>query len=135
MATATPRPSPATLVRSGVQIPLNMITPRIKLGYGEEIVTSFGTLRRKGLFGNRYGELHVTNQRIAFVKAVLDGVVAATLSPFGVKPAIVFERHTIRSIDKVALRKQFAIEISDGRKTERFLVEEAEADAAMALLG
>jgi hypothetical protein len=116
-----------------VQIPINLTTPRIKLGYGEEIVHTFGVLRRKGLFGNRYGELHVTNQRIAFVKAVMQGLAGA--APFGVKPAIVFERHTIQSIGKVALRRQFAIEISDGRKTERFLVEEAEADAAMAMLG
>jgi hypothetical protein len=117
-----------------VQIPINLTTPRIKLGYGEEIVHTFGTLRRKGLFGNRYGELHVTNQRIAFVHAVMQGIAAAAISPFGVKPTIVFERRTIQ-INKVALRRQFAIQITDGRKTERFLVEEAEADTAMALLG
>ena len=50
-----------------MKIPANLTTPRIKLGYGEEVVHSFGTLRRKGIFGNRYGELHVTNQRVAFV--------------------------------------------------------------------
>jgi hypothetical protein len=124
-----------TLVRVGVQIPINLTTPRIKLGYGEEIVHTFGTLRRKGLFGGRhYGELHVTNQRIAFVDAVMQGIAAAALSPYGVKPTIVFERRTVQ-VNKVALKKRFAIEITDGRKTERFLVEEAEADAAMALLG
>jgi len=111
-----------------------MSTPRMKLGYGEEIVQSFEALRRKGLFGNRYGELHVTNQRVAFVKSLMDGLAATAISKFGVKPAIVFDRSSIRSIDKVPLRKRFAIEISDGRRTERFLVEEADADVAIALL-
>ena len=116
-----------------MKIPANMTTPRIKLGYGEEVVQSFGTLRRKGIFGNRYGELHVTNQRIAFVKAVMDGIAASAISKFGVKPTIVFERGSIKSIDKVPHKKQVAIVISDSRKTEKFLVDAADADAALAL--
>lgn len=114
-----------------MKIPVNLTTPTIRLGYGEEIVQTFGTLRRKGIFGNRYGELHVTNQRIAFVKAVMSGIAAA--SPFGTKPTIVFERGAIRKIEKVPARKQVALLITDARKTERFVVDEAEADAAIAL--
>ncbi len=115
-----------------MKIPANLTTPRIKLVYGEEVVHSFGTLRRKGIFGNRYGELHVTNQRVAFVKAVMDGLAASAISKFGVKPSIVFERSSIKSIDKVPHKKQIAIVIVDGQKTERFLVDEADADAALA---
>jgi hypothetical protein len=117
-----------------VKIPFNMTTPNIKLGYGEEIVQTFGTLRRKGIFGNRYGELHVTNQRVAFVKAVMQGIAASAISQFGVKPAIVFERGKIQSVDKVPVRKQVALVISDGNRTERFVVDESEADTALALL-
>jgi len=117
-----------------MQLPANMSTPRMKLGYGEEIVHSFAVLRRRGLFGNRYGELHVTNQRVAFVKALMQGLAVETVSRFGVKPSIVFDRSAIQKLDKISLRKQFAIEIGDGRKTERFLVDEGEADVAMALL-
>ena len=116
-----------------MKIPTNLTTPRIKLGYGEEVVHSFGTLRRKGIFGNRYGELHVTNQRVAFVKAVMDGLATTAISKFGVKPTIVFDRGSIKSIDKVAHKKQVAIVIADGKKTERFLVDADEADAALAL--
>jgi hypothetical protein len=115
-----------------MKLPANLTTPRIKLGYGEEVVHAFGTLRRKGIFGNRYGELYVTNQRVAFVKSVMDGVAAAAINKFGVKPTIVFERSTITSIDKVAHKKQVAIVIADGKKTERFLVDAADADAAIA---
>ena len=117
-----------------MKIPFNMTTPNIKLGYGEEIVQTFGTLRRKGIFGNRYGELHVTNQRVAFVKAVMQGLAATAISQFGVKPAIMFDRGKIRSINKVPVRKQVALEISDGTRTERFVVDESEADTALALL-
>jgi hypothetical protein len=117
----------------GVKIPANLTAPSIRLGYGEEIVQTFGTLRRKGIFGNRYGELHVTNQRIAFVKAVMSGIAATAVSPFGTKPTIVFERGAIRKIEKVPARKQVALMITDARKTERFVVDEAEADAAIAL--
>jgi hypothetical protein len=117
-----------------VKLPFNMTTPNIKLGYGEEIVQTFGTLRRKGIFGNRYGELHVTNQRVAFVRAVMQGLAATAISQFGVKPAIVFERGKIQSINKVPVRKQVALEISDGNRTERFVVDESEADTALALL-
>ncbi len=115
-----------------MKIPANLTTPRIKLGYGEEVVHAFGTLRRKGIFGNRYGELYVTNQRVAFVKAVMDGLAASAISKFGVKPSIVFERSSIKSMDKVPHKKQIAIVIADGKRTERFLVDEADADAALA---
>ena len=111
-----------------------MSTPQIKLGYGEEVVQTFGTLRRKGVFGNRYGELHVTNQRVAFVKAVMQGLAAVAIGKLGVKPSIVFDRSSIQSIQKMPVKKQFALEISDGKKTERFLVDEVEADAALVLL-
>ena len=117
-----------------VKLPFNMTTPNIKLVYGEEIVQTFGTLRRKGIFGNRYGELHVTNQRVAFVRAVMQGLAATAISQFGVKPAIIFERGKILSINKVPVRKQVALEISDGKRTERFVVDEVEADTALALL-
>ncbi len=116
-----------------MKIPANLTTPRIKLGYGEEVVHSFGTLRRKGIFGNRYGQLHVTNQRVAFVKAVMDGIAATAINKFGVKPSIVFDRSMIKSIDKVAHKKQVAIVIADGKRTEKFLVDADEADAALAL--
>jgi len=115
-----------------MKIPTNLSAPRIKLGYGEEVVQTFGTLRRKGIFGNRYGELHVTNQRVAFVKAVMGGLAATAISKFGVKPTIVFDRHAIKSIEKVPHNKQVAIVIADGKKTERFLVDAADADAALA---
>jgi hypothetical protein len=114
-----------------MQIPARLATPQIKLGYGEQVLRSL-TSRRKKVFASRYGELHLTNQRIAFVAAVAstDGV-----SPWGVKPSIVFDRSAIRSVDKVAMKRGVAIEIRDHRKTERFVVEdEAEVDTVIALL-
>jgi hypothetical protein len=116
-----------------MQIPAKLSTPQIKLGYGEEVLQTFATLRRK-LFASRYGELHLTNQRVAFVTAVAEGVAAAGVSRWGVKPAIVFERGSIRSIGKVVVKRGVALEITDHRKTERFVVDETEAETAIALL-
>lgn len=116
-----------------MQVPANMTTPNLKLGYGEEIVQTFGTLRRKGLFGNLYGELHVTNQRVVFVKALMSGLAATAVSKFGVKPTVSFDRSTIQAVDKVAAKKRVALVIRDGQKAERFLIEDAEADALVAM--
>src|SRR5262249_17801338 len=128
---------PGCAVRDkAMKIPFNMSTPNIKLAYGEEVLHSFGTLRRKGIFGNRYGEVHITNQRVAFVKAVMaSGLAGLAVSKFGAKASIAFDLSAIKSIQKLPVKKQFAIEISDGKKTERFMVDESEADAAVAVLG
>lgn len=115
-----------------MQIPPNLSTPHIKLGYGEEIIQTFGTLRRKGILGSRYGALYLTTERVAFVRA--HAAVGEQTSQWGAKPSVAFERSAIKSITKVPARKQFALEITDGRRTERFIVDECEADRLIALL-
>jgi hypothetical protein len=117
-----------------MQIPFNMAAPRMKLADGEQVIQSHPGLRRKGIFGNRYGELHVTNQRVAFVKAVMKGIVAAAASKLGVKPMLEFERSAITSAEKVPVKKQFALVITAGAQSEKIIMAPEAIDGILAAI-
>lgn len=119
-----------------MQVPGNMTTPRMKLAEGEEVERVQQGMRKKGIFGNRFGELYVTNQRVAFVKAIMkSGVISAAANKMGAKPMVAFERGAIVSAEKQQLKKMSALVVSDGSKTERFVIEEAVIDELLASLG
>lgn len=114
-------------------IPFNMTAPTMKLADGETIQMSAPGLRRKGIFGNRYGELHLTNQRVAFVKAVMKGVIAAALGAKGAKPMLSFERGAVTA-EKIQMKKQKAIQLTAGAVVEKIVLDEAKIDELIAAL-
>jgi hypothetical protein len=118
-----------------MQLPGTMTAPRMRLAYGEEVLHAQPALRRKGLFGNRYGELYVTNQRVAFVKAVMrSGIASGEIDPIGAKPMLVFDRGAISGCEKIAVRRHKALVITRGDTTERFIMAERAIDAVLPLL-
>jgi hypothetical protein len=91
-------------------------------------------LRKKGIFGSRFGELYITNRRVAFVKAIMKaGIISAAIKSLGAKPIIELERASVRA-EKVAHKKLFALVVSNGDKSERFLIEPHAIDPILALL-
>lgn len=117
-----------------MQMPFNMIAPRMKLADGEEVLQSHPGLRRKGIFGNRYGELHVTNQRVAFVKAIMKGIVGAAVNKLGVKPMLEFPRGSITGAEKVQLKKQTALVITAGGQSEKIVMAPEAIDGILAAI-
>ena len=114
-------------------IPGNMVTPPLKLAEGEEIIKVQPALRRKGVFGNRYGELYITNQRVAFVKSIMKaGLMSAAAKKKGAKPMFTFE--AITNAEKVAKKKTTALVVSDASRTERFDMGEEAIGELIALL-
>ena len=112
-----------------MNVPGTMTTPRMKLADGEELVVSQQGLRKKGLFGNRFGELHVTNQRVAFVKAIMKaGLISAAANKKGAKPIVSFDRSAITSAEKVQHKKLTLLVIGDGTRSERFAMDPAAID-------
>ena len=110
-------------MRLRMKVPFNMTTPKMKLEDGEQVIHVQEGLRKKGIFGNRFGELVVTNQRVAFVKAIMKaGIIGAAIKSMGAKPIISFPRTGI-TVEKVAHKKMFALVVSDSTQTERFLIE------------
>ena len=116
-------------------VPGNMTTPPMKLGDGEVVVTTQPVLRRKGIFGNRYGELYLTNQRLAFVKAIMkSGVISALAHKAGAKPMVAFDVATITSVEKVPMKKQVALVVTASGTTEKFVIAEPALDELVRLL-
>jgi hypothetical protein len=115
-----------------MQLPATLSAPDLKLDDGETVLLVQPVLRRKGIFGNRYGHLYVTTHRLAFVKAVMSRVASAIASG---KPMIAFPRATIVSSTKRPVRKQCALAIhdSDGR-SETFMSDEPAIDKVLASL-
>ena len=111
-----------------------MTTPKMKLADGEQVIHVQEGLRKKGLFGNRFGELVVTNQRVAFVKAIMKGgIIGAAIKSMGAKPIISFDRKGV-TVEKVAHKKLFALVVSDGTQSERFLIEPQAIDQVVQVL-
>src|SRR5687768_17297929 len=106
-----------------MKVPFNMTTPRMKLAEGEEVIHKEEGVRKKGIFGNRYGEIYVTNQRVAFVKAIMKaGLISMAANKLGAKPILQFDRKAITtSIEKK--KKLEILVVSDGTTSERFLLE------------
>lgn len=118
-----------------MKIPFNMTAPRLKLGEGEEIEQTHEGMRKKGIFGNRFGALHVTNQRVAFVKAIMkSGVISAAMNAKGAKPMVAFNRSEITGAEKLQIKKQMALVVTAGANAEKFVMEEAAIDALVPLL-
>jgi len=115
-----------------MDIPFNMTAPRPKLDDGEALVATVPGLRKKGIFGNRYGELHLTDRRLVFVKAVMKGLGAA-LTAGGAKPMLAFDLASI-SAEKVPKKKLFALVVTGGGATETFLIAEKSLDDILAML-
>lgn len=115
-----------------MDIPYNMTAPRPKLDEGETLVASVPGLRKKGIFGNRYGELHLTDRRLVFVKAVMKGV-GSVLTAGGAKPMLAFDRASLTAA-KVPKKKLFALEVTSGGATETFLIAEKSLDDLLAML-
>jgi hypothetical protein len=118
-----------------MQVPFNMTTPRMKLADGEEVIQVQQGLRRKGIFGNRFGELYVTNQRVAFVKAIMkSGIISAAANKLGAKPMVAFERGAITGVEKVQLKKQTALVVTAGGQSEKFVMAPEAIDGLMAVI-
>jgi|GEM_PF-2816902 len=116
-----------------MQVPGNMTTPRMKLDDGEEILETQQGLRKKGLFGNRFGELHVTNRRVAFVKAIMkSGVISAAANAKGAKPMVAFPLTAIQSVERVPAKKLVHLVIGDGSRTEKFTIDPEAVDGVIA---
>jgi hypothetical protein len=117
-----------------MDIPFNMTAPKLKLEDGETIQFSAEGLRRKGIFGNRFGELHVTNQRVAFVKAIMKGVIAAAVNAKGAKPMITFDRKGVTA-EKVVIKKKLnGVQLTAGGVTEKIQLADDKIDALLAAL-
>lgn len=115
-----------------MQVPGNMTTPRIKLNDGEEVIQTLSGMRKKGIFGNRYGALYLTNQRLAFVKAIMkSGIISAAVNAKGAKPMLAFERSALGSVEKQQHKKQVLLVVNSGGKSERFWLDEAEIDSLL----
>jgi hypothetical protein len=117
---------------AAMQMPANMSAPALALDGGETVLVQEPVLRRKGIFGNRYGELVVTNRRVVFMKATM-GVVGALANKVARKPMLTFDRATL-SVDKLPVKKHIAVVVTSGGSSERFLTDESGADRVIAAL-
>jgi hypothetical protein len=115
-----------------MQLPANMSAPTLALDAGETVLLQEPVLRRKGIFGNRYGELVVTNRRMAFMKATM-GIVGALANKVARKPMLAFDRASL-IVEKLPVTKQIAIVVTGGGASERFLTDEGGADRVMTAL-
>lgn len=118
-----------------MKTPGTMTSPRLRLDQSEEILQETQGMRKKGVLGNRYGTLVVTNKRIAFVKAIMkSGLVSGLVNSRGAKPMLSFDRAQTITVERAAIKKLEAIVISDETKSERFLVDSVEIDRLISLL-
>lgn len=118
-----------------MKVPFNMTTPKLRLGDGEEVLLVHEGLRKKGIFGNRFGELYITNHRVAFVKAIMKaGIIGVAVKSLGAKPIVELPRTNVR-VEKVAHKKLVALVVSSGEQSERFLLEAEAIDKVVGMLG
>lgn len=119
-----------------MKIPFNMTVNTLRLNDGEEVVGTAQALHKKGIFGDRHGELYVTNQRIAFVKATtkqyfwvgwsMGAVLWEPGLPFKrgdqvVEPSCTVERRGATAT-KAARRRKTLLTFINGKASERFMV-------------
>jgi len=118
-----------------MKVPFNMTTPKLRLADGEEVIHVQEGMRKKGIFGNRFGELYITNQRVAFVKAIMKaGIVGSAIKSLGAKPIVEFDRASLTA-EKVAHKTLGALVITSGEHSERFLLEPQAIDQVLATIG
>lgn len=123
-----------------MDLPAGMKAPPLRLADGEQVIQVESGLRRKGLFGNRYGALYVTNQRVAFVKALmvtggaLGAAIVGGIHKLGAKPMLSFDRAAITAVEKVPKKKVVELVITAGGPPERFMLDEAAVDGLVAML-
>jgi len=118
-----------------MQIPGNMVAPRMKLDEGEEVVGSYEGMRKKGIFGNRFGALVVTNKRAGFVKAIMkSGLISAAANKIGVKPMLSWNLDQIEKAERAKFGKLDGVEITADGKTEKLAIDPAQIDALIAAL-
>lgn len=111
-----------------MQVPANMTVPPLRLAEGERVIGLARGLRKRGLFGNRYGALVVTNTRVAFVKAVVKaGILTAMLATRGVGPMFAFDRKAVRA-ERSAWRALPILVLSDGARSERFVLDAGDVE-------
>ena len=119
-----------------MDVPATMTTPKMKLNEGETILLTQSGLRKSGWFGNRFGQLHITNQRVAFVKSIMRaGLISAAADKLGAKPMLSIPRDAVLSAHKAPFKKQMALVVSVAGKEEKFLIDEVGIDAAVEMLG
>lgn len=118
-----------------MQIPGTMTAPRPRLDEGETIELSAGGLRKKGWFGNLFGELHLTSKRVVFVKAIMkSGLISAAVNARGAAPKLTFDRAGLTAT-KEPWKKQHALVLATGGVREMFVLVEADIDRFLAALG
>ncbi len=118
-----------------MQIPGNMVAPKMKLDDGEEVVGTYEGLRKKGIFGNRFGALVITNKRAGFVKAIMkSGVISAAANKIGVKPMLSWGFDEIEKAERAQFGKLEGVEITAGGKTEKLAVDPGQIDDLIAAL-
>lgn len=117
-----------------MEIPFNMTSPRLKLQDGEEVIHQLDGMRKKGILGNRYGTLYLTNQRLAFVKAIMkSGVISAAVNAKGAKPMISYEVGELAgklATDSVKMGPVLVVNL--GKKPERFVLDQEGIDQIIA---
>lgn len=117
-----------------MQIPGTMTAPRPRLDDGEAIELSAGGLRKKGWFGNLFGELHVTSRRVIFVKAIMrSGLISAAANARGAAPKLAFDRAGLVAT-REPWKKQHALVLTAGDTREMFVLAEADIERFLAAL-
>lgn len=117
-----------------MKVPFNMTTPRLRLHDGETVLLVQEGLRKKGIFGNRFGELYVTDRRVAFVKAIMKaGLVSGVAHAVGARPIVDLPREGLAA-EKVQHKRLLALVLTHGQQSERFVVEPQAVDALLAAL-
>jgi hypothetical protein len=112
-------------------MPFNMTAPNLKLSDGEQLVAKFPALRKKGIFGNCYGEIVITNQRVAFVKAIMkSGLISAAVNKIGAKPMLEFSLKV--KAEKIPFKKTYLVQLTDNGASEKFMASEEAADGVIA---
>ena len=99
-----------------------MTTPPLRLDEGEQVLITAQALRKKGIFGNRFGEIYVTDKRVAFVKAIMrSGVISAAVKARGAKPILEMSRTSI-AVGTEPAKKMTLLTVTDGQSEGRFLL-------------
>lgn len=113
-------------------IPYNMTTQDLRLEEGEEVLRADEVLRVKGITGNRYGKLFVTNQRVAFVKSVMKmGLIGKLIYKKTAKPAFTLDRETTKAEKREA--KVGRLLLKDDNREEKFSIQDEGLEALLAM--
>lgn len=116
-----------------MQVPPMMMTPRMKLHEGEEVLHKTDAFRRKGALGNLHGQIYVTNERVAFVKAIMkSGLISWAADKMGFKPKVEFPLAALARVETQDHKEGPRLLLADGSREETFVV--GELDDLIALI-